>query len=397
MYIRQLDLRDFRSWPELNLELEPGVTLFIGRNGYGKTNVIEAIGYSAHLSSHRVSHDAPLVRANTPNARISVTTVNEGRELTTHLLIKPHAANQAQINRTKLKSPREMLGVLRSVLFAPEDLALVKGEPAHRRRYLDDLIATRTPRLAGVKADYEKVLKQRNALLKSAAGTLRRGYGDSDGASALSTLDVWDGQLAGLGAQVTVARLSLLDELGPRIAEAYHRIAPESRPASVNYISRLDDAARSLVGDEPIRDVAVYESVMLSELGRLRPREVEAARSLVGPHRDDLELMLGDQPAKGFASHGESWSFALALRLGEFFLLQSEGTDPVLILDDVFAELDAKRRRQLVEIAADVEQVIVTAAVDDDLPDNLAGRLTNRFEVGVEDTDQGRVSRLRNE
>lgn len=394
MYIRQLDLRDFRSWSELSLELEPGVTLFIGRNGFGKTNVIEAIGYSAHLSSHRVSHDSPLVRAGAPNARVSVTTVNEGRELTTHLLIKPHAANQAQINRTRLKSPREMLGVLRTVLFAPEDLALVKGEPAHRRRYLDDLIATRTPRLAGVKADYEKVLKQRNALLKNAAGTLRRGYADSDGASALSTLDVWDGQLAALGAQVTVARLSLLDELGPRVTEAYHRIAPESRAASLTYTSKLDDAARSLVGEEPIREVAVYESLMLAELGRLRPREVEAARSLVGPHRDDLELSLGQQPAKSFASHGESWSFALALRLGEFFLLQSEGTDPVLVLDDVFAELDAKRRSQLVEIAADVEQVIVTAAVDGDLPENLAERLTGRYEVGMEETGQGRVSRL---
>ena len=397
MYIRQLDLRDFRSWPELNLELEPGVTLFIGRNGYGKTNVIEALGYSAHLSSHRVSHDAPLVRANTTNARVSVTTVNEGRELTTHLLIKPHSANQAQINRTKLKSPREMLGVLRTVLFAPEDLALVKGEPAHRRRYLDDLIATRTPRLAGVKADYDKVLKQRNALLKNAAGTLRRGYDDSDGASALSTLDVWDGQLAALGAQITVARLTLLDELGPRITEAYHRIAPESRRAAVTYTSKLDEAARSLVGEEPIRDVAVYESLMLAELGRLRPREVEAARTLVGPHRDDLTLMLGDQPAKGFASHGESWSLALALRLGEFFLLQAEGTDPVLMLDDVFAELDAKRRHQLVEIAADVEQVIVTAAVDDDLPANLAERLTGRVEVGVAETEQGRVSRVSHE
>lgn len=396
MYIRQLDLRDFRSWPELSLELEPGVTLFLGRNGYGKTNIIEAIGYSSHLSSHRVSHDAPLVRAHTQNARITATTVNQGRELTTHLLLKPHAANQAQINRTKLKSPRELLGVLRTVLFAPEDLALVKGEPAGRRQYLDDLIASRTPRLAGVKADYEKVLKQRNALLKNASGTLRRGYGDSDGASALSTLDVWDGQLAALGAQVTIARLSLLDELAPRITEAYHRIAPESRPAAVAYTSKLDDAARELVGEEPIRDVAVYESLMLAELGRLRPREVESGRSLVGPHRDDLTLLLGDQPAKGFASHGESWSFALALRLGEFFLLQAEGSDPVLMLDDVFAELDAKRRHQLVKIAEDVEQVIVTAAVDDDLPDNLAERLGARYEVGVVDTEQGRVSRLVN-
>lgn len=369
------------------------MTVFLGRNGYGKTNIVEALGYTAHLASHRVNQDAPLVRDQAPNARVSTTVVNDGRELTTHLLIKPHAANQAQINRTRLKSPRELLGVLKSVLFAPEDLALVKGEPAQRRRYLDDLIATRTPRLAGVKAEYDKVLKQRTALLKSAHQALRRGYDDADGASALSTLDVWDGQLAALGAQVTVARLALLDELGPKISASYRRIAPESRAATVAYTSTLDDALAQLTG-ESSRDPAVYESVMLAELGRLRQREIESGRCLVGPHRDDLDLLLGTMPAKGFASHGESWSFALSLRLAEFALLREEGTDPVLILDDVFAELDAKRRAQLVEIAAEAEQVLITAAVDEDLPENLAQRLSGRYVVTVEDTDAGRVSRL---
>lgn len=396
MYLRRLELRDFRSWPELSLELGPGVTLFVGRNGHGKTNIVEAVGYSAHLSSHRVSHDAPLVRTGAQNARISATTVNQGRELTTHLLIKPHAANQAQINRTRLKSPREMLGVLRSVIFAPEDLALVRGEPAQRRRYLDDLITTRTPRLAGVRAEYDKILKQRNALLKSAGGALRRGYGDTDGAAALATLDVWDSQLAVQGGMLIAARLELLDSLAERIAEAYARIAPESRPASVHYDTGLAAVLRAApgAGESGDRDPALFESALLSELARLRPREVEAGRTLAGPHRDDLELRLGEQPAKGFASHGESWSFALALRLAEFTLLREEGGDPVLILDDVFAELDARRREQLVGVAVEAEQVLITAAVDDDLPENLAGRLHRRFNVEMNGTGNDRMSRL---
>lgn len=346
------------------------------------------MGYIAHLSSHRVSHDAPLVRAGAVNARITATAVNQGRELTAHLLIKPHAANQAQINRTRLSSPREVLGVVRSVLFAPEDLALVKGEPAERRRYLDDIIATRSTRLAGVKADYDKVLRQRNALLKTAGAALRRGYRDSDGASALATLDVWDGQLAALGSQVTAARLNLVDELGDLIAEGYAGLAPESRPAQVGY--------RSTVASES-RDPLVLEAEMLTELGRGRQREIERGMSLVGPHRDDLALKLGGQPAKGFASHGETWSYAISLRLAEFRLLRRDGSDPVLILDDVFSELDAGRREQLVRLAAEAEQVLITAAVAGDLPDNL-GELSHAplrsFTVGVRDTGEGRVSVL---
>lgn len=356
----------------------------MGRNGFGKTNIVEAVGYVAHLSSHRVSHDAPLVRAGADSARISSTAVNQGRELTAHLLIKPHVANQAQINRTKLGSPRELLGVVRTVLFAPEDLALVRGEPAERRRYLDDIIATRTPRLAGVKADYDKVLRQRNALLKSAGGSLRRGYRDADGASALATLDVWDAQLSALGAQVIAARRRLLAELAPHIDDAYSGLAPESRKVKVSYRSTVESDT-----DEP----EILEAEMLAELARKRQREIERGISLVGPHRDDLVLELGDQPAKGFASHGETWSFAIALRFAEFSLLRSDGTDPVLILDDVFAELDARRREKLVELAADAEQVLITAAVDGDLPDNLTGSVT-RHMISVADTDQGRISVL---
>ena len=360
VFIRELSLRDFRSWPHCHVRLKPGITLFVGRNGHGKTNLVEAIGYVAHLGSHRVAQDAPLVRHGQPNARVSATAVRDDRELTAHLLINASGANQASINRTRLNSPRELLGVVRTVLFCPEDLALVRGEPAERRRYLDNIIATRRPRLAGVKADYEKVLRQRTTLLKTSSAALRRGYSGDDG--SLATLDVWDAQLARQGAQMIAARRALVAELDPLVHEAYAGIAPESRPAHIAYESTVPD-----VGEDP----ALIEAAMLAELGRMRPKEIDRGRSLVGPHRDDLVITLGDVPAKGFASHGETWSMVLALRLGEFQLLRADGTDPVLILDDVFAELDALRRERLVHLTQDVEQVLITVAVPDDLPPDL--------------------------
>ncbi|MCP1388476.1 DNA replication/repair protein RecF [Corynebacterium sp. TA-R-1] len=384
MYVAELDLRDFRSWPELHLELEPGVTVFAGRNGHGKTNIVEAVHYTSVLGSHRVSGDGPLIRASARNARISATTVNEGRALTTHLLINAQGANQAQINRTRLKSPRELLGVLRTVMFSPEDLRLVNGEPSERRRFLDDLAALRTPRLGGVRADYEKVLRQRNALLRTSSMALRRGYADEAGASALTTLDVWDAQLAGYGAQLIAGRLALIDALADRITESYAVVAPESRPASVHAKTTLDAAVREL-GGESVRDPAIFEAAMLTELGRRRREEIDRGTTLVGPHRDDLVLMLGETPAKGYASHGETWSYALALHLAEYALLADDGSDPVLILDDVFAELDAKRRERLVGVAEAAEQVLITAAVGDDLPGNLDDAVSARYAVTMED------------
>ena len=384
MYLRELDLRDFRSWPELSLSLEPGVTVFSGRNGHGKTNIVESVIYSATLASHRVSSDVPLVRAGAANARISATTVNEGRELTTHLLISPREANQAQINRTRLKSPREILGVLRTVVFAPEDLALVAGEPAERRRFLDGLAAIRAPRFGGAKADYDKVLRQRNALLRTSNMALRRGYNDDDGASALSTLDAWDLQLARLGAQVVAGRMKLTNELAPQVHAAYASVAPESRPAQISYSSTLDRAVKELAGDEEIT-AEILEAAFLTELSRRRREEIDRGTTLVGPHRDDLVLMLGEQPAKGYASHGETWSFALSLHLAEYALLSVDGSAPVLILDDVFAELDAKRRQRLVAVAEEAEQVLITAAVGDDLPENLDDHVSARYFVEMVD------------
>lgn len=398
MYIRELGLRDFRSWPELELQLGPGVTVFVGRNGYGKTNIVEAIGYVAHLGSHRVSNDAPMVRQGKPNARISATAVNHGRELTAHLLLKAQGANLAQINRTKLGSARELLGVVKTVLFSPEDLALVRGEPEQRRRFLDHILATRFPRIAGVKADYDKVLRQRNSLLKTAGGAMRKGYdGGEDAQGALATLDVWDAQLATLGSQLIAARMDLVAQLGPLVHESYARIAPESRPASIAYRTTVlpgetGDQEQAQVSPDSAPEVAILEAFMLAELGRMRKREIERGMSLVGPHRDDLDVLLGSYPAKGFASHGETWSMALALRLAEYLLLKQDGTDPILILDDVFAELDARRREKLVAIASEAEQVLITAAVDEDLPANLDDAVVHRHVVTVKDTGGGRIS-----
>lgn len=369
MHVRALSLRDFRSWEAAELELSPGGTVFLGSNGNGKTNLIEAIGYLSTLGSHRVSADAPLIRIGAQKARIGATVVNTGRELRVDMELNQGTANRAQINRSPVRRPREILGILQTVLFAPEDLSLVRGDPGERRRFLDELATARLPRLAGVRADYEKVLRQRSALLKTAGRNARSGARGAE----MSTLDVWDGHLAAHGAVLLAHRLRLVHDLYPHLAQAYSDIAPESRPASIGYRSAslppefLDSARRSPQDD----DEEALEAILLRELAAARPKELERGVCLVGPHRDELDLMLGSAPAKGFASHGESWSFALALRLGAFELLRSVGTDPVLILDDVFAELDRRRRSALARVAAGAEQVLITAAVPEDVPPEL--------------------------
>ena len=384
MFVRRLGLTDFRSWSQVDLELEPGRTVFIGPNGFGKTNLLEALWYSSTLSSHRVASDAPLIREGADRAIVSTIVVNEGRELAIDLEITAGRANKARLNRSPVRSAREVLGALRAVLFAPEDLALVRGEPGERRRYLDELATTRRPAIAGVRADYDKVLRQRSALLKTASGARFRG--DSD---ALGTLDVWDGHLAAHGAQLIAARVGLVHALAPEVEKAYQTLAPASRPAGIRYRSSVEaveqEAAGGTVAPEP------YEAALLEELGRRRSAELERGVCLVGPHRDDLELRLGDQIAKGFASHGESWSMALALRLAAYELLRADGSDPVLLLDDVFAELDASRRRALVGAAESAEQVLVTAAVVDDVPNDWDAR---RMEIDMRDGDTGRHSEV---
>jgi DNA replication and repair protein RecF len=380
VYVRHLGLRDFRSWANVELELTPGRTVFVGPNGYGKTNLVEALWYSSTLGSHRVATDGPLVRVGAQRAVVSTIVVNEGRECAVDLEIAAGRGNKARLNRSPVRSPREVLGVLRAVLFAPEDLALVRGDPADRRRYLDDLAVLRRPRIAAVRADYDKVLRQRTALLKSALGARFRGD-----RGALETLDVWDGHLASHGAELMAARMNLVNELAPEVQKSYQLLAPASRPASISYHPSVD-----VQPDNP--DLELLRTALLDRMAARRDAELERGVCLVGPHRDDLELRLGGQLAKGFASHGESWSMALALRLASYELLRAEGSDPVLLLDDVFAELDSARRAALAAAAASAEQVLVTAAVVDDIPRDWDAERVN---IALNDDDSGPASALR--
>jgi DNA replication and repair protein RecF len=384
VYVRHLGLRDFRSWAHVDLELQPGRTVFVGPNGFGKTNLIEALWYSTTLGSHRVGTDMPLIRAGATRAVVSTIVVNEGRECAIDLEIAAGRANKARLNRSPVRSTREVVGVLRSVLFAPEDLALVRGDPAERRRYLDDLATVRRPLIAGVRADYDKVLRQRTALLKSVSGARYRGD-----RGALDTLDVWDSRLAEHGAELMAARIDLVNELAPEVEKAYQLLAPGSRTASIAYRTSLGaDGA----GDFDGSDREFLEAALLAALSARRDAELERGVCLVGPHRDDLELRLGDQPAKGFASHGESWSFAVALRLAAYDLLRADGAEPVLLLDDVFAELDVTRRNALAAVAQSAEQVLVTAAVLEDIPADWDAR---RVHIDLRDDESGRVSAVR--
>jgi DNA replication and repair protein RecF len=375
MHVRHLSVVDFRSYPEVDLELEPGVTALVGPNGQGKTNLVEAIGYLASLDSHRVATDAPLVRAGAERAIVRAGVMRDGRETRVEVEITPGKANRARLGGSPVPRAREILGVLRTVLFAPEDLAIVKGDPGERRRFLDELLVARSPRYAAVRADYDRVLKQRNALLKT-AGAARRA-----GGSALRTLDVWDAHLATAGAALLAGRIELVDALRPLVDKAYTSVSRGSGPADITYSSSLP--ADSLAsGDRDVLAAALAAAVAAG-----RDAELDRGVTLVGPHRDDLVLSLGDLPAKGYASHGESWSFALSLRLAAYDLLRADGGEPVLILDDVFAELDDSRREQLADLVAPAEQVLVTAAVAGDVPAQLTGA---RFDVA-----HGAVTRVR--
>jgi DNA replication and repair protein RecF len=367
MYVRRVELADFRSYERVAVDLDPGVSVLVGPNGMGKTNLIEALGYVATLDSHRVATDAPLVRAGAASAVIRCAIVHEGRELLVELEIVPGKANRARLNRSPARRPREVLGALRMVLFAPEDLELVRGDPAARRRYLDDLLVARQPRYAGVRADYDRVIKQRNALLRTAY--LTRKVGGTRGQD-LSTLEVWDQHLAHHGAELLAGRLELVAALGPHLTKAYDAVAAGRAAASIAYASSL--------GESLAPDRAALEQAILDALQERRIAEIERGVTLVGPHRDDLTLALGDLPAKGYASHGESWSFALALRLAAYDLLRSDGIEPILVLDDVFAELDGGRRDRLAALVAGAGQLLVTCAVPEDVPPSLRGA---RFDV----------------
>ncbi|WP_082177520.1 DNA replication/repair protein RecF [Arthrobacter sp. RIT-PI-e] len=385
MYVEHLSLTGFRSYEQLDIRMEPGITVFVGPNGVGKTNIVEAVGYLAALSSHRVGNDRPLVGFGADRAIIRGGLVRGEQRTSVEVEINAETANRARINRSNPVRARDAAGILKTVLFAPEDLALVKGDPSGRRRYLDEVLVSLLPHRAALRADYERVLKQRNALLRSAraAGRLSTAHE--------ATLDVWDQHLAEAGARLLSARLLLVDRLRPHVQRAYRELTDGSKEANIVYASTVSSSADLPTEEDgagapgsPLQEgLAELTPPELTELfvaGLLRHRrkELERGISLVGPHRDELAVLLGQAPAKGYASHGETWSMALALRLASYYLLLEEDTtpggDPVLILDDVFAELDAQRRARLASIVASAEQVLVTAAVGEDIPDALRGR-----------------------
>ncbi|WP_030016449.1 DNA replication/repair protein RecF [Curtobacterium sp. S6] len=373
MYIDHLSLMDFRTYGFLDLPLTTGLTVMVGPNGVGKTNIVEAIDYTANLSSHRVSNDAPLIRVGADRSYIRSRVVRGGQQTVMELELAPGKANRVRINRAAPVRVREALGICQTVLFSPEDLDLVKGEPAGRRRFVDDLAVSLRPVIGGYRADYEKVLRQRNALLKSLR---KRGVGKSLGEDERATLDVWNGQLVNLGARIMQARFQVLAGLLPQADRAYEQLTDGGKTLGFVYESVA-------LGRGAGADIAALSRIPLQELGAMLESaleeravdEVERGMSLVGPHRDEISLILGDIPARGYASHGETWSYALALRLGSWYLHQADHDDdsacPILILDDVFAELDATRRARLARIVSGAEQVLVTCAVEEDLPDEL--------------------------
>ncbi len=373
MYVSLLELTDFRSYPHTEVPLAAGVSVFLGPNGQGKTNLVEAVDYIATQSSHRVSSDQPLVRSGADRAIVRAQVQRDDRQALIEVEINPGGSNRARLNGGQLTKAREALGILRTVLFSPDDLDLVKGDPSARRRFLDDLLVARQPRFAAVRSDYDRVLRQRNTLLKTAGRSGRSRPGDS----ALSTLEVWDAHLARTGAELLSARLSLTADLRPHLTKHYTEVAQTvPKPGGGN------DADLSYRSSFPLPPGAVSRpelaEALLGQVAVRRDDELDRGVTLVGPHRDDVTFTLGWLPTRGYSSHGESWSFALALRLAAFSLLRSDGDDPVLILDDVFAELDDARRIRLAELVRETEQVLVTAAVPSDVPADL---LEHRFDV----------------
>lgn len=404
MYVSHLSLLDYRSYEHVDVEFQPGINILVGQNGQGKTNLAEAIGYIATLGSHRVAADIALIRAGAHRAMIRSRIVRGDRSQTVEIEIINGKANRARVNRGTPGRAADALGILKTVLFAPEDLVLVKGDPDARRRFLNELTIFISPRMSSVFSDYDRVIKQRSALLKSAIAA-RKAHRELD----LSTLDIWDAKLASLGAQIMAFRQRLIVALRPYVHSSYDEVSMSQSVAHIEYESSVEavladarklDAFRSEELPQPdvhhtVQSIEDIEAELLESLKIVRPRELERGVCLVGPHRDEVAMTLNNLPVKGYASHGESWSFALALRLASYRLMtdgpdsqdasdslsqywwtdSDVDTEPVLILDDVFAELDSKRRHQLSRIISGARQVIITAAVMEDIPEDLGGNI----------------------
>ena len=389
MLVKHLALANFRNYSTADVAFSPGVNLLVGPNGQGKTNLVEAIRFMSTLSSHRVAGYLPLIRNAQPEvdqAIIRVLANHDGRDALLELELNRSTPNRARINKATAPRVRDVLGYVNTVTFAPEDLDIVKKDPSNRRAFIDELLVQVSPRFAGVFSDYDRVLKQRNTLLRTARQTGAKG-------TSLSTLDAWDESLINFGSEIVAARIALVERIRPLLTEAYQAIAIANNEPQILMKSSLlgdvvtdDDDTESLEHIENSNESEV-EQLFRSKLAQIRSRELERGITMVGPHRDDLVLMLSDLPAKGYASHGESWSFALALRLASIDLLRAEtrSGDPVLILDDVFAELDAGRRARLAELVANNEQVLITAAVGEDVPDELRAKVFNVFAGEVSD------------
>lgn len=366
MLVTHLQLVDFRNYAQADVELQAGPVLFIGRNGQGKTNLVEAIGYAGSASSHRVSSDQALIRSGAESAVIRARVQHNDRAIVIELQLNRSAPNRAQVNGSPVRL-RELPRYFASVLFAPEDLALVRSDPGIRRGFLDTLVVQRTPRLAGVVSDYERVVRQRNSLLKSARTSRLR-------TDQLTTLDVWDDRLIDLGTQLIIARAEVVDRLRPHVERAYSSVAGDEHRTRIALRLSIHGSSDDGLPPEAVPDPETVAASFRSQIIERRREEIDRAVTLVGPHRDDLVLELNGLPARGYASHGESWSYALALKLASAEVLREEAVagDPVLILDDVFAELDHGRRERLAAAVGTYEQVLITAAVGADVPESLA-------------------------
>ena len=362
MWVQTLHLDNFRSYKEAHVEFAPGINVLVGSNGQGKTNIVEAVYYLATLNSHRVASENSLVKSGELSAVIRSKINQDDRALTIDIEINPGKTNRAKLNRSPVPRVRDILGIVRVIMFAPEDLALVKGDPNERRNFMDQTLIQRTPKFMGVKSDYEKVLRQRNALLKS-----------SHRENIDSTLHVWNEQLAQLGAEITHSRIQFIRDLTPFICMRYHLISGGEKAVSASEISLTYQSKYLTEGDlESLTHNDIKEQI-LGQLDLRKREEFVRGVTLVGPHRDELFIRLGVLPLKGYASHGESWSAALALRVASADVLKADGIEPILILDDVFAELDVLRRTTILELTQDAPQVFITAAVESDVPTEIGG------------------------
>ena len=349
MLITNLNLTNYRSYTTLDLSLDPGVSIFVGKNGEGKTNIAEAVLYLTFLSSHRASGNTPLIKLGNQSAYIRAKVKYPEREILVELEINADKANRAKVNQNQVRSQKEIFGIVQTIYFSPEDLDIVRGDPSERRRFIDQLLTLRSPRIAGVISDYERAVKQRNSLLKTRA--------------SMDALNPWDKQVAELGGELITLRMLALDELKPIFNQVYKDIS-DTKPAEIVYKSSIEN---------PSLNQSENSEKIMERLVNNRGAELDRGLTLTGPHRDDLLLILGDHLVKGYASHGESWSIALSLKLATYNLLKSDGLSPILILDDVFSELDEERRERLAEIAKGADQTIITVAVENDLPKSITG------------------------